>query len=147
LSPRPCNDIIKEARVCRRSRVPGFPHFLEFFFPEIHRDIVLSGVVFIGNDFQKITKESEVGSRYADKIVRVKLKEGGEKVLLIHVEVQGEPDGEFERRLYVYTYRIYDRFSRDVVTLVVLTGDSPARAPFRYEFGRWGFRHFLSSRR
>ncbi len=59
------------------------------------------------------------------------------------MEVQGEPDGGFERRLYVYNYRIYDRFSRDVVTLVVLTGDSPAGAPFRYEFGRWGFRHFF----
>lgn len=119
------------------------PHFLEFFFPNVLKDIYSERIVSVATDFQKITKDSEVGSRFADKVVRVSLRESGEKLLLIHIEVQGEPEKEFERRLFIYNYRIFDRFNEDVVTLVALTGESSIRSPFCYELNKWGFRHLF----
>ena len=155
LSPPEGNDIMKGAGYMAKKRRSGsdegwkmildryFPEFLEFYFPNIYQDIELDRIEFVGTDFVKITKDSEVGSRYADKIAKVVLKEGGEKILLVHVEVQGEPEKEFERRLYTYNYRIYERFGTDVVTLVVLTGNTALSGPFCFEFRRWGFHAYL----
>ncbi|MDA3948629.1 MAG: hypothetical protein PF508_05320, partial [Spirochaeta sp.] len=47
-------------------------------------------------------------------------------LVLCHVEVQGTPETDFADRLFQYAYRIYDRFGRFPVTLVVLT-DSDSR--------------------
>jgi len=66
--------------------------------------------------------------------------DGSEKWLLIHVEVQGEQEENFEERLYIYNYRIFDRYRKEVITLVVLTDSSETFRPHTYEINRWGFR-------
>ena len=52
--------------------------------------------------------------------------------VLIHVEVQGYPDREFPERMFVYHYRIYDRYRRDIVSLAVLTDPDPSFRPSAY---------------
>jgi len=48
--------------------------------------------------------------------------------------------GEFERRMYVYNYRIFDRYSRDVVSLAVLTDKEERFRPSAYHFEFGDFR-------
>ncbi|MHB1560738.1 MAG: hypothetical protein ACYC61_25065 [Isosphaeraceae bacterium] len=75
-----------------------------------------------------------------DKLVKVWLRDGQEKWLLIHIEVQARRDREFPRRMLVYNHRIFDRYDHEVVSLAILANDDPRWRPDRYEYGRWGFR-------
>jgi hypothetical protein len=86
-------------------------------------------------------RRSRTGRRHADKLVKVYLRDGSETWLLIHVEVQGKKESGFEERLYIYNYRIFDRFRKEVVTLALLADNSPHFRPETYKTARWGFSH------
>jgi hypothetical protein len=113
------------------------PRFLEFYFPDIYRDTDPERYSFLDKELQSITKDSTLGRRYADKLIRVFLRDGSEQWLLIHIEVQGEAEEEFEKRLFIYNYRIFDRYDRDVVTLAVLSDSSETFRPGCFEVVRW----------
>jgi hypothetical protein len=57
---------------------------------------------------------------------------------LVHVEVQGRREQDFPERMFVYGYRIYDRYRRPVVSLAVLCDDDPSWWPDRFEAGACG---------
>ena len=116
-----------------------FEAFMAFCFPDVHADIDWArGYEFLDKELQKIVRDAETGRRCADKLVKVRLKNGREKWLLIHIEVQGYPDGTFEERMYIYNYRIFDRYRTDVVSLAVLTDDAAFRRPAEYRREQWG---------
>ena len=56
------------------------------------------------------------------------------------MEVQGYSEEEFARRMYVYNYRAFDKYGKDVVSLAVLTDRNPSYRPSKYEFKLNGFR-------
>jgi hypothetical protein len=114
---------------------------MAFFFPMAHADIDwLRGYETLDNELQPIVRQATHGRRYVDKLVKVRLKSGEEKWLLIHVEVQAWKEGDFPRRMFVYNHRIFDRYGQEVISLAILIDDDPAWRPSRYEYGRWGFR-------
>jgi len=41
--------------------------------------------------------------------------------VLIHIEVQGYPDADFEERMFIYYYCIFDKYKTKVVSLAILT--------------------------
>ncbi len=116
-----------------------FEEFITFFFPKIHGEIDFkAGFEFLDKEFNKIVKDSAEKKRYVDKLVKVYLKNGREKWLLIHIEVQSGYDKEFAKRLYIYNYRISDRFNKEVITLAVLTDENENYRPDNYKTSRWG---------
>ncbi len=118
-----------------------FEDFLAFFFPVMYDDIDFSKeYIFLDKELQKILGRDEVGKRYADKLVKVFLKSGSEKWLLIHIEVQGYREKEFAERIFIYTYRIFNRYHKEVISAVMLTDPDPDYRPNRYYRERWGFR-------
>ena len=46
--------------------------------------------------------------------------DGQETWVLIHIEVQAQVDADFSERMFVYHYRLFDRFRRPVVSLAIL---------------------------
>ena len=121
-----------------------FPQFMEFFFYEIYKDIDFTKKYeFLDKEFQKIVKDSNIGKRFADKLVKVYLKDGKEKWLLIHCEIQGKAEKNFSERIYIYNYRIFDRYQEEVISLAILTDDNEKFRPGRYEIKRWDFRHLF----
>src|ERR1700733_10005525 len=77
------------------------PAFLAFFFADIHADVDWSrGYESLDKEFHKIARRAKVGKRIADKLFKVWLKDGSEHWLLIHIEVQGDVEGEFPRRIF-----------------------------------------------
>lgn len=58
-----------------------------------------------------------------DMLVKTFLKDGKEEWVLIHIEIEGGNDMGFSRRMFMYWYRIYDRFGVDIAALVVFTGN------------------------
>ncbi len=118
-----------------------FKEFVAFFFADIHQDIDWpKGYQFLDKELGKIIRDSKLGSRLADKLVKVYLLGGQETWLLIHIEVQGYRDPHFEERMYIYNYRIFDHQKKEVISLAVLTDSSESYRPSHYQVKRWGFK-------
>ena len=118
---------------------PYFPAFIAFFFPDIHTDIAWDrGYEFLDKELERVVRDATIGRRYADKLVKVFLVDGVETWLLIHIEIQSSPDPAFPQRMFVYNYRIFDRYEVDVVSLAVCTGAMPAAHVAPYRKARWG---------
>ncbi|WP_373191374.1 hypothetical protein, partial [Halomonas sp.] len=64
--------------------------------------------------------------------------DGSETWVLIHVEVQGEPEEAFAERMYTYQYRLRDRYGVDVVSLAVLADTRDSFRPTTFRYQRWG---------
>ena len=116
-----------------------FEQFLAFFFPAVHADIDWSrGFQALDKELHQLVLEGELGLREADKLVKVWLKSGDEVWVLIQVEVQSQSEPTFPRRMFVYNYRIFDRYNRTVVSLAVLGDDRPSWRPDRFQYEMWG---------
>jgi hypothetical protein len=118
-----------------------FPDFMAFFFPDAAADIDWSrGFEPLDKELAQVVQDAELGRRYADKLLKVHLTDGRAEWVLVHIEVQGQQDAEFPRRMFVYAYRLYDRYARDVASLAVLADTAPEWRPSSFEVGRWGSR-------
>jgi hypothetical protein len=107
-----------------------FEPFLALLFPKIHPQIDWSrGSEPLDKEFQQVVRQAEVGRRYVDKLVKVWTKEGVERWVLIHIEVQTTRDTDFPERMYVYNYRVFDRYNKPVASLAVLADDDPSWRP------------------
>ena len=115
--------------------------FLHYFFSDMVPAIDFEKeFVFLDKELQQIFPESEQNHRYADKLVKVFLKNGEELWLLVHVEVQGYIDTNFSGRMFTMFYRLRELFNVPVVQLAIFTDDSPTYHPnsFHYEkYGTW----------
>ena len=106
-------------------------------FPHIHAEIDWArGHEMLDKELQPIVRRAATGRQYVDKLVKVWLKDGQERWILIHIEVQGSKEGDFPRRMHVYNHRIFDRYDQEVISLAILTDDDPAWRPNRYESAR-----------
>lgn len=111
-----------------------FVEFMQFFFPRIHKQIDWSkGFVFLDKELQKIIRDAEATRNTVDKLVKVFLLGGQEVWILIHIEVQGQYDAQFAGRMFVYYYRIFDRYQKPIVSLAVLTDEGKTWRPSGYE--------------
>jgi hypothetical protein len=118
-----------------------FALFLAFFFPSLHAEIDWRrGHEFQDAELQQISRDAATGRRYADKLVKVWLRDGTDLWLLVHIEIQGQADPDFARRMHIYNNRIYDRFDHEVISLAVLADERPRWRPTRFRRGRSGFR-------
>lgn len=116
-----------------------FRPFLEFLYPQVAKLIDWDlPIVFLNAELQKITSDAESHRCYADKLVQVALLNGEEYWLLIHVEVQGEPEANFAERMFTYYYRIRDRYKKPLISLAVLTDTQESFRPQSYSFALAG---------
>ena len=112
-----------------------FREAIEFFFPHISDQIDWNRPIdFLEKEFQQLTPDSEVGRRFADQLVRVYQKSGDSIILLIHLEVQAEPEPEFPKRMFTYVIRIFDYFNQEPISLAILCDADPDWRPNQYRF-------------
>jgi hypothetical protein len=113
--------------------------FMAFFFPQAHQAIDWErGYEFLEQELLQIAPDAEFGKRFVDKLVKVWLVDGEETWLLLHLEIQSQTDSGFARRMFIYHYRIFDRYGREVVSLALLGDDDQNWRPQEYGYGRWG---------
>ncbi len=116
-----------------------FNDFLAFFFPDIHVAVDWSkGYEFLDTELQQIVRDAELGKRFADKLVKVWRSNGEALFVLIHVEVQNSRETVFPERMFVYNYRLRDRYDHPVVSLAILTDDRPSWRPQEFQSELWG---------
>ena len=106
-----------------------FVEFVELFFPKLREYLAPNSVTFL--DKEVFTDVME-GERYeTDIIVRVRFAEG-DAYFLIHVENQSYVETEFDRRMFRYFARLYEKFHLPVYPIVVLSYDRPKKAAIDY---------------
>ena len=123
-----------------------FKPFMDFLYPQISSLIDWQKPIeFLDKELQKITRKAKNSRRYADKLVKIHFLNGSEKWILIHIEVQGAAETNFAERMFIYYYRIRDRYQTPVISLAVLTdtqanfrpsyySDSIAGCSIRFDF-------------
>ena len=121
-----------------------FPEFMMFYFPDAYAEIDWSKEhVFLDQELRAVVQDAELGTRFVDKLVRVTELSGEESWIYIHVEVQGTRQAEFAQRMFVYNYRIFDRYKKPVASLAVLADDHRQWKPTSYGYNVLGCRHTL----
>lgn len=116
-----------------------FQDFMQFFFPQAHAQIDWSrGFVFLDKELQQVVRDAELGKRLVDKLVKIYRIGGEESWLLIHVEVQSQEEDDFPKRMFVYNYRIFDRYDRSVASLAILGDDNIEWRPNQFGYDLFG---------
>jgi hypothetical protein len=112
-----------------------FEDFMEFFFPEAHEKIDWTcGYEFLDKELQKVVREAVTKERRVDKLVKVWLKNGQQTLLYIHIEEQAQYDSDFPESVFIYHYRLYDRYGPLVTSLVILGDDQETWRPRSYHY-------------
>jgi hypothetical protein len=111
-----------------------FPQAIAFFFPNTAALIDWNRPYeLLDKEFQQITRDAELGKRYADQLVKVWQVNGTELWLLVHVEVQAQPEKTFSQRMFTYSLRIFDRYQQVPISLAILCDESDSWRPHSYE--------------
>jgi len=92
----------------------------------------------LDTELQQVVRDAELGRRLADKLVKVWRTGGEEAWVLIHLEVQSQSESDFAQRMFVYHYRIYDRYKRSVASLAVLGDERSSWRPNQFGYELWG---------
>jgi predicted transposase YdaD len=116
-----------------------FPEFMAFYFADACAEIDWQqGYVFLDQELQAVVQDAELGKRYVDKLVRVNLLNGDESWIYVHIEVQGNKQTVFAERMFVYNYRLYDRYRRPIASLAVLADEHPNWRPQQFTYSVLG---------
>lgn len=83
-------------------------------------------------------RRGDLGRRLADTLVQVWRRDGTDVWVLIHIEVQGTPERDFAQRMFVYYYRIFDRYERPIMSVAILADEQANWRPARFEQDLWG---------
>ncbi len=98
-----------------------FPWLMHFFYPDdIHLFDLSKGFEFLDKELVRLFPETKNSRRYADKLIKVHLRDGSTKWILIHIEVQGYADPNFAKRMFIYFYRILDKYQKPITALAIL---------------------------
>ena len=107
-----------------------FPEFIEFYFPEASGQIDWArGHVFLDQELRAVVQDAELGKRFVDKLAKVALRDGSERWVYVHLEVQGSAQAEFAERMFVYHYRLFDRYRQPVASLALLADTTTSWRP------------------
>jgi hypothetical protein len=110
-----------------------FPDLINFFFPNLYTIIDWTHApVFLDKELQKLQRQAQEGKRLADKLVKVRLRNGESAILYIHLEIQGQYDKNFPKRMFIYYYRFFDHYGH-VISLAILTDDDASWRPQQYQ--------------
>ena len=121
-----------------------FPEFIAFYFPEASRQIDWArGYQFLDQELRAVVQDAELGKRFVDKLAKVALLDGSERWVYVHLEVQGSAQAEFAERMFVYNYRLYDRYRQPVASLAVLADTTANWRPNHFGFAVLGCEHEL----
>lgn len=118
-----------------------FEDFLTFFYPETEQMFDFGrGFVYLDKELQQLfpPEKGRQATRYVDKLVQVYTKGGKDQWVLIHVEVQGTVQKDFERRMFRYYSRIFDKYDKRIAAFAIFTDTNAGFHPQQYEYSFLG---------
>ena len=123
-----------------KTALDQFPRsLLELTFPDVAAGIDWTvEPKSLEQELREITPDSEVGAKRVDKLLKVRLLDGTDQWLYIHIEVQMHYDPDLPRRLFIYHYRIFDKYGVSPLTLAILGDTSRKWRPTSYHYQSLG---------
>ncbi|MCC5666985.1 cytosolic protein [Nostoc sp. CHAB 5784] len=116
-----------------------FEDFMLFFFPQAHGEIDWTQQPeFLDKELEQVVRDAELGKRLADKLIKIYRTGGEESWILIHLEIQSQSESDFSERMFIYNYRIYDRYKRSVASLAVLGDERINWRPNQFGYSLFG---------
>ena len=122
--------------------------FLELFFPDIAARLDFESLRFPNKELFKGFPEGR--PREPDVVAELRSQEGEREIVLVHVEVQADPEADFGKRMFEYYALLWLQFDAPIVPVVLhLRGGEPKGigiAEYRHTlFGReWVRFHYAS---
>ncbi|MGB1206281.1 MAG: Rpn family recombination-promoting nuclease/putative transposase [Chitinophagales bacterium] len=99
-----------------------FEDFIAYFLPDLYKDVDFSyKPEFLDKELHELLSDRLTGKREADQLAKVKLKNGKEEWIFIHIEAQSYHDTSFALRMFTMYYRIWDKYGIDIVAIAVFT--------------------------
>ena len=121
-----------------------FPEFMAFYFPDAYSQIDWTEEpIFWDQELRAVVRDAELGKRFVDKLVQIKLLTGENKWIYVHIEVQGALQAEFAERMFVYNYRLYDKYRQPIASLAVLADEQKNWKPTAFGYELLGCKHIL----
>jgi Putative transposase, YhgA-like len=109
-----------------------FNPFVGFFLPDLYEQINWDILPeFLEKELHN-AKNIKKSKRIVDKLVKVQLKSGEEQWIFIHIEFQTDGDKAIGLRMYEYYQLIRERYGKEVVALVIYTGNTIPKQPNTY---------------
>lgn len=116
-----------------------FEVFLSFFAPDLAELVDWSKhPEDLNRELQRLQTDGKSKNRKADCLYRVCLKDQSVIPVLIHLEVQGWEDPEFDKRMFQYFYRIFDRYGENIYALTIYINDNEQFMPDGYQYNFFG---------
>ncbi|WP_353571993.1 DUF4351 domain-containing protein [Candidatus Albibeggiatoa sp. nov. BB20] len=121
-----------------------FPEFMAFYFPNAFEQIDWQQPYhFLDQELQQIVQDAELGKRIVDRLVQVETLQNTQQLIYIHIEIQGQKESDFAQRLFVYNYRLFDRYHCPIATLAILADDNANWHPQQFGYEIFGCEHYL----
>ena len=96
--------------------------FIQYFFPDLIPSIDWTHPISaLDKELEQLFPDNGSKKRHADKLLKITLKDGSENWVLIHAEAQGYNDSKFPERMFQTFYRLFDRYTKRITTLVIYT--------------------------
>lgn len=109
-----------------------FTEFVALFFPDVYREIDLTHLNFLQ---QEVFTDVTVGEKHiVDLLVETRLRDE-DGLILIHVETQAKFQEEFAERMFVYFSRLYQKFRRRILPIVVFSYNDDHDEPDCFQIG------------
>lgn len=116
-----------------------FEQFMAYCWSERHAEIDWQrGYKSLDKELSKITRDSANGHRIADKLMQIYLKNGQEAYILLHIEIQGSKDSALEERMFIYWYRLSDRYKVPIASIAILIDKYENWRPGTFRQELWG---------
>ena len=121
-----------------------FRPMVAFHLPNLYEEVDWSKKhLFLEQELANLFTPEKKNKRYVDILAQVRLRDGRDTYVLLHVEVQGYGSGaedirDFEKRMFCYYYRITEKWEKDVVALAILTDSNKNYRPSCYERSFFG---------
>jgi hypothetical protein len=125
---------ISQADLLWKALVTEFDtEFILFFFGKILHDAIDFSVAleFLEQEFNDVFTGNYPTKKITDKIIRYRLKNGKTKIIILHIEFQGQFDKNFPERMFWYFMYIATKYNTtDITALAIYTG---SRKPKVYD--------------
>jgi hypothetical protein len=136
--------VIDHDRLFKELLTTFFVEFLELFLPELRAYLDADSIEFLDKElFTDVTAGTKL---LTDIVVKARFRDSS-ACFLIHVEDQAEPEAEFDKRMFRYFARLYEKYDLPVYPIALFTFDEPQRqeqnthtvlfpdfTPLRFEF-------------
>ena len=114
-----------------------FPEFIEFYFPKPPTNSWARGYQFLDQELRAVVQDAELGKRFVDKLAKKRCATAASAGCMRIWKYKGSAQAELPKRMFVYNYRLFDRYRQPVASLAVLADTTANWRPNHLDLRSW----------